>query len=353
MHKLLPALFILAALAPIYYADTPYSVTYFTSFIMPNQSSYFLDSTIFDNQTVYLILTNGKIISVMLPAQTAGKYSPTTDTKKIGEIMQSYYYSLGYTPQAAEGLSLAHEKILSIRDRRKSGEAECKRLAGTDHCACDTFESCKQSCMSCTPFCPNFANGGEPGEFIRVIWAFENNTRDLDSAYAAEGAAYAAFNSSRTATSMADYLSSISALNRAATKAASSRLYDYSFCAQPNYALSDLTTMQLGAQKDYLNSSRFISLPDDISAVVHYTISGMQKKFDYEFAFNKSMERNSTSNGTIAPAPVNKTSNESQPPAQPQNSYLGAGAMVPLFGGIAAVAAISGYLLFFREKKRL
>ncbi|MCX6772522.1 MAG: hypothetical protein NTV88_01995 [Candidatus Micrarchaeota archaeon] len=349
MRKFLAVLLILAALSPLYYADTPYSVKYFASFILPNTSSYSLDSTIFENQTVYFILTDDKIISVMLPTQSAGKYSPATDTKKIGEIMRSYYYSLGYTPQAAEGLSSAHEKIIVIKGRRASGEQKCRVLLGTDRHSCTDFFSCQVACYSVTSFCQPVALGAGR-EFINYVWAFENNSRDLDAAYASEESSYAAWSSNRTSQTMADYLSSINDINKAATQASSSPLYDgYSYCFRPDYALADITSVQLSAQKDYASSSRFISLPDDINEVMRYAISGLQKKFDYEVAFNKSMGQYSASNKTVAPAPAANVSSKS--PAQQASS---SSAFLFLAAGSLAVVVLAAGLAFYllRRKKR-
>ena len=354
MKHLLAALFILLALPPLYCANAPFSVTYFASFALPNHGSYSLDSTIFENQTEYIILSGGKIIAVMVPTQSAGKYSPAKNSDEIGSIMQSYYYSLGYTPQAAEGLSAAHEKILAIQGRRKAGEQKCRVLIGTDRNSCTDFPSCQVACYSVTSFCEPVALGAGR-VFINTIWEFENNSRALDAAYANEDAAYASWSGNRTAQTMASYLSSLDAINRAATQASASPLYDwYSYCFKPDYALADITAVQLSAQKDYMNSSRFISLPDDIGMVMRYTLSGLQNQMDYEISFNKSMEGNPAPSQTAVAA--NIPSGKSQPsqaqappapPSSPQPAF-------PPAAGFAAVAIIAGGLAFclLHRKKR-
>jgi len=93
-------------------------------------------------------------------------------------LLDAYYRARGYSPGNSSELAAIHEGIQELGHAQDSGEAECRRLAGTDNHPCVSFESCRVACFA-SPFCPNFIYGGEPGEFVYVLWNFENSSRNL------------------------------------------------------------------------------------------------------------------------------------------------------------------------------
>ena len=256
-------------------------------------------------------------------------------------MLGEYYRSKGYSPSAADGMDSAHQEILGIKDTRKPGEGKCRVLLGTDRSPCYDLLSCQRACYSVTSFCLPIALGSGK-TFINTMSEFENATVALDSAYENESAAYGIWKNNSTALSFWGYLHSIELLNKAATRASSSYLYShYSYCFQPDYSLAALTSIQLAAQKDYQNASRFLTLADDASAAAEVTRIGIARRLASELAFNESLEANISK---LRGKPANQ-SNTSLPPATPQEQATAASIQQPQQPAGIAVLAIGAALI--------
>ena len=350
MRKL-AALFGLALLLQLAAADVPFSVSYQSQFTVPQGQAYSFGNFTYLGQQAYIALSPTQIYSVFLPAPTSGDYYVLTAPQKIADVLSAYYYSIGNSPQAAGKMDSVHAAILATAQTRKKGEASCRTLLGTDRHSCTDFFSCQQACYSVTSFCEPVALG-TGRVFINAIWSFENDSRDLDAAYASEGRAYSGWKNASTAGAMWDYLYSISEINRAATRAAQSPLYDwYSFCFRPDYSLSNITAIQVEAQNDYLRSFRFFTINDDSAAASQYALAGTEKRIEEELWFNQSMQVRLSAG---RPAVQNNSNNSTAIPAVqivqgPQNSM--SAALVLMIALLAALLIISVYAYYYMRKK--
>ncbi len=253
------------------------------------------------NQTSQVLIVQGNIYAFLQPSKQY-QLEPISSLEGIKEALYSYYTSLGYSPASQQELARVHDGIAAVGDARKKGEADCRRLLGSDRTTCDSFEHCLMACYSVTSFCQPVALGaGRP--FIESMWQFENDTLALDAAYAAEGAAYQKVSSNATAQSLSGYLVSLQEINRRATKASANQLfYGYSYCFMPDYSMQQLTNLQLVAQRSYANSSRFFELDTAAQRVLNLTTYGFQK-LEYLRGLEEQelvMANSSSSNATIS-----------------------------------------------------
>lgn len=356
MRLILPML-LLAAFIPFAFAEVPYSVTYQAGFILPGGAGYTVDGFAYGNNSTFILLWNGQPYAVFLPSAQPGKFEPVVQADKIAAMLQEYYLSNGHSPSAAAGLDVAHRKILEIKGARKSGEEKCRLLLGTDRRQCFDFFSCQQACYSVTSFCLPVALGADR-PFINTMSEFENATAALDSAYTNESAAYGEWKNNSTALSLQGYLHSIELLNRAATRASSSYLYDwYSYCFRPDYSLANLTVIQLEAQRDYKSAVPFLSLGEISQTAAKFSSEGVQRKLASELAFNLSLEASlsrlqnhpaNQSNASLPSAqyPEQATAASIQQPQQP------AGILVLAIGAVLILILAAVLFIYLKRKRK-
>ena len=353
--RALAAILLFACLLAAAFAEVPFSVSYQMGFMLPPRADYSVDGFAYGNDSTFIVLWKGHPYAIFLPSAQPGKFEPVADEKKIAAMLGDYYLSNGYSPSASDGMDAAHQKIMGIKDARKIGEEKCRVLLGTDRSPCFDFFSCQRACYSVTSFCLPVALGADR-PFINTISEFENATTALDSAYAYESAAYGEWKNNSTGLSMQNYLHSIELLNKAATRAHSSYLYDwYSYCFRPDYSLAAITAIQLDAQKDYRNASRFLTLADDASAAAEVARIGISRRLSAELAFNLSLEANlsrlqnlsasQSRNGTLPPAsPEQATAASIQ---QPQE----AAGIAVLAIGAALILILAAVLIIYLKRK--
>ncbi|MEM2137503.1 MAG: hypothetical protein QW568_00255 [Candidatus Anstonellaceae archaeon] len=322
-------------------------------FFVPQNASYFLTKFPHENQTAQALIVNGNTLYAIFMPKTAFSTSiePLTDKGEIASALRSYYSFFGYSEDAVKSFSSVHKGIVATANSSDAGEDRCRILLGTDRHECIDFDSCQKACYSVTSFCQVVALGsGQP--FINIIWQFENDSRSLDEAYAREQSAYDAFEEKASANASTDYLLALQNLNVVATRAASNPLYsDYSYCFQPEYNLSEITSLQLAAQRAYKNASHFYLIPFYSEKVRNTTLTGLARKAKYDIEPAPSASPSSTS-------PQENLSIPQEPPVYSQKEE-------PAASFLLQAAAISGaFLLFigaifalgawavFRKKKR-
>ena len=267
----------LALVTAVSAADYPSGVRDFVYRMLPNGTAFSVANFSFNSTTAYAVLSGSEIYAILTPNPPSVNPRALNNTDELEEALFSYMLSEGFDPNATSAFSAVHVGVDAIEDDDDSGTAECRRLLGTDRFECEDFESCRLACFA-TPFCPNFAYGGEPGEFIYVIWGFENDTRALDAAYWHEEKAYANFLANKSKENAEGYLAALSGLNQAATRVSGNSLFYYSFCPTPNYALSDMTGLQARAQRLYKNESRFFNLTGLAARVRNLTLDGLARR---------------------------------------------------------------------------
>jgi hypothetical protein len=322
------------------------------SFFVPQNASYYLTKFTHEDQTAQALIVNGNTLyAIFMPKTTySTNIEPLTDKQQIASALRSYYSFFGYSEDAVKSFSSVHGGIAATANASKPGENRCRILLGTDRHMCVDFVSCQKACYSVTSFCQVVALGsGQP--FINLIWQFENDSRALDRAYAQEQEAYAAFAQNPSANASAAYLLSLQNLNVAATRAASSPLYyDYSYCFQPEYNLSEMTSLQLAAQRAYKNASHFYLIPVYSEKVRNTTLAGLARKAKYD------IEPAPSAPGPSA-LPQENLSISQEPPVysqkeEPSSSFLLqaaaiSGAFLLFIGAIFALGA----WMAFRKKK--
>ncbi len=272
MQKTILILALACLIAPAW-ASFPYE-----NFV-PDNMSYSIENFTHQGKVHQALLVQSQLYAFLMPHNDS-TLKPVGEIGLIKSLLHSYHLSTGYSPDTVQNLQKVHAGIDNIRNARKEGEAKCRTLLGTDRLPCESFETCLQACYSVTSFCQPVALGaGRP--FINTVWEFENNSRMLDEAYDAEAAAYEEVSKGATYENLKAYLSSIEQINRRATKASSSQLYDsYSYCFSPDYSMPALTNLQLLAQKSYSNFSRFFELDFDSQVILNLTNYGL-KKMEY------------------------------------------------------------------------
>ena len=273
MRTLLLAVF-LAIFACAVFAQQPFPYGKF----VPANMGYTATNFTHQNSTYQAIVVQEQVYAILSPSSGAYQFEPMQELEGIKAALYSYYLSQGYSPNAVQDLAKAHALIGMIEGSRKKGEAKCRTLLGTDRNTCDTFEHCLQACYSVTSFCQPVALGaGRP--FVEAMWMFENDTLLLDKAYRHEREVFDNVSANATYENLNEYMRSIEQINRQATKASSSPLYDwYSYCFSPDYSMPSLTNIQLMAQKSFAKFSPFFGIGATAQNVMNLTYYGIKKK---------------------------------------------------------------------------
>jgi len=366
---ILAALFLVVTLFPILHAANESAsldwaavkgIEGQSQFIFPEGEMYSIENFSLEGKTLYGVSSpQSGILAIFSSDPADGTAKPLIEAAQIEPALAAYYLSKGYDPEAVKDLESVHKGFRGIRENRKSGEAECFRLMGMEGRPCDgDFELCKAYCIG-TPFCNNFAYGGELGEFIRVIIEFENLTLQLDKAYENEETAYEALSKGADKDTVSAYLASIGGVNRAVTKVSSSSLfYGYSFCFTPDYELPTITALQLSAQNDFRLGSPFLTLAQSADNIRNRTLDGMAAKAAHEAAqeaarIEEERIRNETLlNQTNASASANATGNASAPKPGPEKPQAPVFEYALLVGAAALflAACAAFYILKMRGK---
>ena len=278
MQRMFLALLLILPLS--YCSEYPSGVAELGFSMVPQGAAFSIQNFTFKNNSAYALVLGSEVHAIILEGSFFGP-NAMTDKKELEGALFAYELSNGFDPNALSLLLLVHHGIDGIEDDKDAGEAECRRLLGTDRFPCDSFESCRMACFA-TPFCPHFAYGGEPGEFIYVIWDYENDSAALDVAYDLEEDAYGKYLKNKSIETTEAYLATLSNLNRMATQVATTKLHDYSFCFTPDYSLPAITSLQLQAQMLYKNASRFFNLSSYAEKVQNRTLVGLERKREAE-----------------------------------------------------------------------
>jgi|GEM_PF-1962344 len=342
----------LLALLPLAcFAAPPPQVVSLLRVVLQNKSAFAADAFTYNNFTAYVIFSGGEIYGVILHDSKQGYYIEA-GRAEIENALRAYYLSRSYSPDALSQLPDIHARILATKSSHEPGEAKCRQQTGTDVLPCNSFETCKTACLG-TPFCPSFAAGGTPGEFIYVLLDFENNSILLDDAYLAENAAYLSFAGNSSEQNALAYLSALSSLNRAATHASLSPLYDgYSYCYPPDYSLSQLTSLQSAAQRAYQNASKFLFLARTSERVANRTFIVLSNSAAAETPAENASAQPSENFSAPPPSALAPVAPAAPTAPSKQDSSQG---MAILVGAALAVAAIGGAAYYFsrKGKKRL
>jgi hypothetical protein len=309
---------------------------------VPENGSFYIQKFPFLGSQGFAVVSEGEVYALFESGIPMLEDQPITDIARIEALLSAYYYNEGYNDSLS--FSAIHAGLISVRADHEKGEEACRRITGTDVLPCNSYDACRMVCLG-TPFCQNFAASGKPGEFIRVLLEFENNSKQLDAAYLAESVAYSSLTGGITPHGAEAYLESLSSLNRAATRASGSPLYtDYSYCFEPDYALPVITNMQLSAQKAYAQSSPFLLLNSTAQLVRMRTLAALERKA----TMPPLGANNTTSWGNASSELENITSSPPAPsPAAPMDSiFLPAAAALAL-----TVLFIAGAYFLATNKK--
>lgn len=327
------------------------------SYIVPQDASYSLEPFSSHNATAYAVVADGEAYAVFLPNPPFAEPIALTKEEDIAPALRDYYISSGRSPDVVAGLLPVHAGITEIQNNRKSGEAKCRTMLGTDRHECTSAESCQRACYSITSFCQPVALGTGM-VFINIIWAFENNTRLLDEAYAREAAAFAILSRNASRESFLAYLTTLEELNRQVTRASASPLYDaYSYCFSPDYSLSRLTVLQLRAQLYYRDALLFYDLALASGKVKNRTVEGLVKKARHD-AFIEPFRNLSTgappANKTPEPAPAaNASQNLTNPPSQePKQSSFSPDLFFAIVFALVVFAFGTGTFYYLKQRKK-
>lgn len=303
----------------------------FASYAVPSNQSFSIQQFPYKGATGFAVVSEGEVYAHFASGVPILEEQPLTGTAQIGDALSAYYLSQGHSQNLS--FSDVHAGLLSVMANYEKGEAKCRILTGADRTACTSFETCQKACYSVTSFCQPIALGTSR-VFIDEIWKFENNSIALGEAYLNESVAYRAFADGITQEEAHAYLDALVGVNRAATRASNSPLFDgYSYCFEPDYALPVITNMQLSAQKEYAQSEPFFTFNTTVDKVRAHTLAGIERR---------SFELTATSNGTTS-----LPSFPNQPPAQANESQPAAPSSAPLDGSaLPAAAALSLIILF-------
>ncbi|VVC02327.1 Uncharacterised protein [uncultured archaeon] len=336
------ALFALACLpfAEGYSTSSPEYAVY-----VPNNASFSVENFTTGGSYAYAVVSGGTVYAMFTPGLLG--MEPVADSKKIEPLLQDYYVAIGLSPSAVDRFDAVHQGIRSISSAYMQGVTDCRELTNTQNSPCDSFESCRTACLG-TPFCPNFAAGGAPGEFIYVLLEFENSTTALANAYALENSTYGIFKANKSLGNMAVYLASLEKINRAAGSASQSRLFtEYSYCFTPDYSLPEITNLQLSAQKYYNSASPFFSITAEAEKIRERTEDGIERKNQQPPAPPVQQNNSNSSNSTQPPAgQMANSSNSTMAPAAASPMPLGAIAI----GGVLLLVLLVGAGAFFYLK---
>lgn len=344
-------LILLACLLPALAAESyPSGVRIMGYYMVPEGTPFSIQNFTHGSSPAYAVVSGGRVQAFMVPNFPFVEPRVLSGTDEIAQALRSYYSSLGYSQDAVLNFSAVHAGILSVKGNREKGEAKCRILLGTDRNPCADFDSCLRSCYSVTSFCQPVALGaGRP--FVEEIMAFEENSRRISKAYAAEEAAYSAFSANVTNETAAAYLSVLQELNKAATSASQSPLFDgYSYCFAPDYSLPVITNLQLWAQTYYSESSRFYGLASEAARVQNSTLEGLARKATAAVQPKKA-NASGAANATALPGP--ETSSQYYQDGLSEPPTLDRGALMLALAALASLsaAALGAYFVAKRMKK--
>ena len=336
-----------SALLLLLLCGTAFCASYPVAQFVPPNSTYALAQFPYANQTAQVLVLNKSVLyAIFVPVNAT--LAPLTDKAALQSALYAYYSYLGYSPDPSGAFAAVHEGIIATKGSRAPGEADCRRVLGTDTHPCTDFDSCQKACYSVTSFCQEVALGAG-SDFVNAIWGFENGSRLLDAAYGNESSSFAAFEANSSQQDAVAYLASLQAINVAATSASSNQLFSgYSYCAEPDYNLSGITAMELAAQNAFANASYFSSLPLYADALRNSTLVGLA--------------RQAASLPAKAPSAAPANHSVQNGSAAKQNiSDAGAAAQAPLFSPFLAAAgfllvlalAAAAWLAFGRDRRGL
>jgi len=322
----------------------------FARMALPANSSISAEAFAYNNSTAYAVSSSGQIRFVLMHS-LSGNVVPLSNPSEIKSALYSYYFSRGSQPISLSDFESVHSSILSLREKYKKGEDACRVLVGTDRHACNDFYSCQQACYSVTSFCLPVALGSDR-QFINIIWDFENDSRSLDEAYAGEEKAYAALSQNTTRGNVESYLRSLETVNREATDASLSPLYDaYSYCFVPVYSLPDITNVQLSAQKHYERAQPLFSLQALADAIEIRTREALAKKSIVN-GTGASAAAEAAEAAKKAELAAKEAADAQLKAAEEQKKSNGTDALLPVIAAVLIVAGAAAYYFLIHKKKK-
>ena len=322
------------------------SILSFASFAVPPNQTFSIAAFPFQGGQGFAVISDGEAYGIFASGLPILEDAPLTAPDDIEAALSAYYASMNYSRNIT--YADIHAGLLSVMGNREKGEAKCRILTGTDRTACTSFDSCQKACYSVTSFCLPIALGsGRP--FIDEIWKFENNSRQLTEAYLDESVAYSALAGNTTPAEAKAYLDAIAGINRAATAASKSALFDaYSYCFEPDYALPVITNMELTAQKRYADAEPYFTLSETALLVRERTNSALARQAAQQ-ADEEASARAAQAASALQGASPPQQNGSTQTPAEQ-------GASQVFFIIIAAALIIilaAAYFLQKRRRKRL
>ncbi|MCX6771793.1 MAG: hypothetical protein NTX79_07090 [Candidatus Micrarchaeota archaeon] len=347
LRALLPML-LLILLTPCAFALSQNSsaILSFAPFAVPHGQQFSVQPFSLSGSQAFAVASGSVVYGIFVSGLPVLENSPLTAPDELENALAAYYASQGYSPSIT--FSDVHAGLLSVMANREKGEAKCRILTGTDRTPCTSFESCQKACYSVTSFCLNIALGSGR-VFIDEIWKFENSSRALGSAYLDESITYSSMQDGITQAKAMAYLDALGGVNRAATAASKSALFDgYSYCFEPDYALPVITNMQLTAQKRYALSEPFFMLSENAMQVRQRT----QAALDASSAQQKD-ERAAQEAKALALAGQNALfprQNTSAPPAASPSSD--SAAIMVAAAMLVLILAAGAYLFAGHKKKK-
>ena len=322
----------------------------FASFAIPHGAQFSIQPFPCRGSDCFAVMSGGEIYGIFESGLPIFEDQPLTAPDDIENALTAYYTYQNYSPNIT--FNDVHAGLISVMANYQKGEAKCRILTGTDRTACTSFESCQKACYSVTSFCMPIALGTGRA-FVNEIWKFENNSKLLGAAYLNESVAYSALQDGITYGEAKAYLDTLIGLNRAATSASKSALYDgYSYCFEPDYALPVITNMQLTAQKRFAQSEPFFALPDKAMAVRNRTSTAIEA---ISLQQRDAQAAQAAKDAALAAqkAADAAAQNSSAPSAQPA-VQADSGFPIALAGaGLLGIIFIIGiYFAFFSKKKK-
>ena len=319
----------------------------FAAFAVPgNQLVSVQPFTIKDSQA-FAVASNNEVYGIFVSGLPFIEDRPITAPDEIENALTTYYASQGYSSNIS--FIDVHEGLMSIMANHEKGEAKCRILTGTDRTACTDFESCQKACYSVTSFCLNIALGSGR-VFVNEIWKFENDSRALDAMYLNESTAYSTLLDGITPDEARTYLNTLIGVNRAATTASKSALYDgYSYCFKPDYALPVITNMQLTAQKRYAQSEPFFTLTEKAKLVRSRTLAALEAASDQK---KDALAAQAARDAANAKKNTSISQNTSAPPVPARAAQDNLTVPIIVFAVLVFVFAAGAYLLMGRKKKK-
>ncbi|MEM4633950.1 MAG: hypothetical protein QW275_02225 [Candidatus Anstonellaceae archaeon] len=277
MRRVFLALIFLILISCINSVETPSSVLSTSYQIVPEEVAFSIKHFNFSGSEAYAVLIGEDVYAILVQNPPSVKPKVLDNEKEISQALKEFYKANGFTIDALDEYELAHASISSLKNRRDKGEAACRILLGTDRNPCTDYESCIRACYSVTSFCQPVALGaGKP--FINTILKFENDSRNLDEAYDAEGNAYAKVIENRTYENSLGYVDAVENLVKAAEEASQNRLFeDYSYCFAPDYSIQELKEVRKLVQEANYRASKAFFADSSAKEVLRKTRDGLKK----------------------------------------------------------------------------